>query len=506
MEEVKRQIELREAVQIARSWQEQGRLAEAQMLYERILAVDPVQAEALHFLGLLRYQLGAREAGIALIRRALAADPQYAAAHSNLGNILLEQGELGGAEAAYRKALEWDAALLDARNNLGLVLRRQGRLAEAEAHYRQILAQHPDHPLILNNLGQLLAARGALEAAADCFQRAVAQAPEFSEAWKNLGQALARLQRPAEAVEAYQRAVAAGADAYLELANALRDQGLIEEAIAAYRKVLALGGRQPTAFHSLGRLLHARGREEEAAQIFQQWLDWDPENPVAAHLLAASRGKETPARASDAYVETIFDGFAQTFDQRLQELEYRAPDLLAEQVRRCYGEPAAQLRVLDAGCGTGLCAPQVRPFARTLVGVDLSAKMLAQAEKRGGYDQLIQAELTAFLEECTQAFDLILSADTLVYFGDLRPVLRAAKQALAPGGRLVFTLERSEGTGFSLQGHGRYCHGRSYLIASCAVAGLQLEDLITVVLRLEMGKPVEGWLCCVRKPLEETHG
>jgi len=420
--------------------------------------------------------------------------------------MLLEQGDLSGAEAAYRQALDLDAALLDAQNNLGLVLRRQGRLAEAESHYRQILTQHPDHPLTLNNLGQLLAAKGELEAAVDCFQRAAAREPRFSEAWKNLGQALVQLQRPEEALEAYQQAVAAGADAYLELANALRDQGLVEEAIAAYRKVLAIGGRQPTAFHSLGMLLNAQGREKEAAQVFQQWLDWDPENPVAAHLLAASLGKETPPRASDAYVESIFDGFAKAFDQRLQNLEYRAPDLIAEQVRRCCGEPAAQLRILDAGCGTGLCAPQVRPFARTLVGVDLSAKMLAQAERRGGYDQLIRAELTAFLEGCAQDFDLIISADTLVYFGDLRPVLQAAKKALKPGGYLLFTLEQSEGTGFSLQGHGRYGHSRSYLTATCAEAGLRLEDLATVVLRLEMGKPVSGWLCCVRKPTEASYG
>ncbi|MCX4239251.1 class I SAM-dependent DNA methyltransferase [Paraliomyxa miuraensis] len=56
------------------------------------------------------------------------------------------------------------------------------------------------------------------------------------------------------------------------------------------------------------------------------------------------------------------------------------------------------LDVLDAGCGTGLCAPLLRPLARTLVGVDLSGKMLDQARRRGGYDELIEAELTEMLD------------------------------------------------------------------------------------------------------------
>jgi predicted TPR repeat methyltransferase len=43
------------------------------------------------------------------------------------------------------------------------------------------------------------------------------------------------------------------------------------------------------------------------------------------------------------------------------------------------------LDVLDVGCGTA-CAAMLAPYARRMVGVDLSAKMLVQAEERHVYD------------------------------------------------------------------------------------------------------------------------
>ena len=152
--------------------------------------------------------------------------------------------------------------------------------------------------------------------------------------------------------------------------------------------------------------------------------------------------------------------------------------------------------MLDAGCGTGLCGPLLRPYARRLVGVDLSAGMLAKAKEQDVYDDLVKAELTAFLGGVSQAFDLIASADTLVYFGALNPVLAAAATALRPGGRFVFTLERVEDEhppdGFRLHPHGRYSHTGDYLTRAMAEAGLTACSIKSAVLRKEIGQAVSG--------------
>ena len=59
-----------------------------------------------------------------------------------------------------------------------------------------------------------------------------------------------------------------------------------------------------------------------------------------------------------------------------------------------------------------------------------------------------------------EAFDVVVSADTLVYFGPLEPVVAAAASALRPTGRLVFTVEELDRPGYSLAPSGRYRHAR----------------------------------------------
>ena len=144
----------------------------------------------------------------------------------------------------------------------------------------------------------------------------------------------------------------------------------------------------------------------------------------------------SPTAPPDAYIETVFDGFANSFDAKLAMLDYRAPALVAETVSSLFGEPARKkLAVLDAGCGTGLCGPLLAPYARRLDGVDLSEQMLAKARARNVYDTLAKAELTAFIDGAApRSYDLIVSADTLCYFGDLQAVARAAAKALRSTG------------------------------------------------------------------------
>ena len=133
-----------------------------------------------------------------------------------------------------------------------------------------------------------------------------------------------------------------------------------------------------------------------------------------------------------------------------------------------------------------------------LHGVDLAGAMLKKAAQRGDYDTLDEAELTAWLNQHPAAYDLIVSADTLCYFGALQEVLAAARQALRAGGLLVFTIEQGteDGVhhGFQLHGHGRYSHTEQHVRDALAAAGLVLAALDPVTLRLEASKPVAGLL------------
>jgi predicted TPR repeat methyltransferase len=152
--------------------------------------------------------------------------------------------------------------------------------------------------------------------------------------------------------------------------------------------------------------------------------------------------------------------------------------------------------VLDGGCGTGLCAPALKPYAAKLTGVDLSSGMLALARKTGLYDELAEAELTSYLSANKQAFDLVLFADTLCYFGDLAGVITATAGALRAGGTAVFTVERAAGSGalppYRLHPHGRYSHTETYVRSVLAAAGFSAIEAEQQILRLEIGRDVAG--------------
>jgi predicted TPR repeat methyltransferase len=221
-------------------------------------------------------------------------------------------------------------------------------------------------------------------------------------------------------------------------------------------------------------------------------------------MIAACSGAAVPQRAPDDYVRAEFDRFAETFDGSLARLEYRAPSLIAEAVTEVLGASGKVQAVLDAGCGTGLCGRHLRPIAGRLVGVDLSERMIERARVRGEYDDLVTAELTDFLRQHPLSYDLVVSADTLVYFGALDAVAAAAFGALRPGGAFVFTAERSEPdaapSGYRIHPHGRFSHTERYLRSVLAAAAFEAARVRVVTLRKEAGTWVSGSLVVARKP------
>ena len=288
--------------------------------------------------------------------------------------------------------------------------------------------------------------------------------------------------KPSEAEAAYRTAIQLDPDhidAYTNLGILFGGLKRTEEAAACYSKVITLRPKHKEARKLLALAYCTLGEIDEAVSIFKEWLEEEPESPIALHMLAACTGREVPARASNGFVETTFDSFAASFEAKLERLSYRAPALIAAALQESGVEPAKRLDVLDAGCGTGLCGALVAPYARRLTGVDSSEGMLAQAREKNVYDELAKTELTDYLRTTREAFDLIVSADALVYFGDLEHVVVAAAGALRRNGFFIFTLEHAvtagAGVDYRLEWHGRYSHTSSYVERLLALAGLQAE-------------------------------
>ena len=431
-----------------------------------------------------------------------------ATAHAAILQKAMQQhqaGRLGEARSQYQRLLRAAPRHPDALHLLGVLEAQTGQHARAAQLIRRAIEARPREAMVHNNLGNVCIEQGRFDEAEACYRRALALDPERPDVPNNLGVLLSRLGRAAEAQAMLELATQQPqpfAGSHENLANHFLRNGQMQQAMEVCVAAMITRPRSPTMRRVLGVVYSSLGRNDDAAELYRAWLAEEPDNAEAQFRLTACTGQHVPPRAPDRYVAQAFDTFADSFDAKLESLSYRAPALVSEAVARHLGTPAQPLRVIDAGCGTGLCGPLLKPYARHIVGVDLSAGMLAKARARQVYDELAQGELVAFLQARPDACELLVSADTLCYFGGLEDFAAAAAGALCSGGWLVFTVESLDAqggeTGFALQGHGRYSHRRPYVQAALQRCGFTGIELLNCVLRTEAGKPVDGWLVSAR--------
>lgn len=445
-------------------------------------------------------------------RRSLVLQPGSAQAHFNLANALRVQGKLSEAEVEYEATLEIDPTLAIGWSKLSQVRVGLGKSAEAEAAALRALSLDSLLGEAHFTLGNILADRGELEKARDYFRQAVERLPELPDAHLRLAQILHQLEELPAALESCQRVVSLDpgwAEAHFLMGECLSFQQvppvkrkeLSENAEKSYRQAVTLNNDHLQAHYRLVFLYLRWDRNAEAAKHLAEILRINPKDEQARHLLAAQQGSTT-ATAPPAYVATLFDGFADSFDAKMVEtLNYHTPELLCDMVGQLALPSANSLDVVDLGCGTGLCAPLFRGMARRLHGVDLSPLMIEKARERALYDSLEVGDIVAALKSKAFAWDLAISADVFIYVGALEEVFAACGSALKPGGYLAFSIEAGDDSStFVLRPSGRYAHATEYIRSLAASAGLQEVGRRAAFLRHEHGKKVAGFLFLMRRP------
>jgi predicted TPR repeat methyltransferase len=158
-------------------------------------------------------------------------------------------------------------------------------------------------------------------------------------------------------------------------------------------------------------------------------------------------------------------------------------------------------RILDLGCGTGLVGDAFKDLAAggRLDGIDLAPRMIAAARSRGIYDDLILDDLETVLAAKGPLYDLIVSADTMIYLGNLAPTFFGAANRLVSGGFYIFACESKTADGWQQTPANRFRHSENYLRAEAARAGLSLIALMECTLRSESAEPVAGFAVALQK-------
>jgi tetratricopeptide (TPR) repeat protein len=317
-----------------------GRLAEAEAAARAALEKRR-DADALHVLGCIRAQAGARDEGLALLGEAIALDPRDASFLNNRARVLADCGRLDEAARDLRAALAILPGFDAARTQLVQVLFRLGAAEIARARHGE--------------------AEGA-------FRAALALAPGNAGAHNNLGLALQRQGRAAEAIEEFRRALAADpslADAHVNWGNAIENQGDIDAARAHYQRAIELAPQSPDAWLNAASSAVELGLFDEARRQYQRAMELRPASNEARYGLA------------------ILDLREQRFDEGWRGFEHRFDTVPPQSLRRApplppfVPRPGARPRVAvwqEQGIGDQVLfstlLPELRSDARAVVEVD----------------------------------------------------------------------------------------------------------------------------------------
>ena len=144
--------------------------------------------------------------------------------------------------------------------------------------------------------------------------------------------------------------------------------------------------------------------------------------------------------ASTDELMDVYDGWAARYDDELLgEWGYTSPqkavDLLSESMR------LSDLRVLDAGCGTGLVGSFLKVAGvPNITGIDYSSGMLAQAQEKRIYDALHLMDMNQSLDLASNSFDAVTCIGTFTSTHVKPDAVRELVRVTRPGGSVIFTV------------------------------------------------------------------
>lgn len=248
--------------------------------------------------------------------------------------------------------------------------------------------------------------------------------------------------------------------------------------------------------------LEKAGDIDAAVKAYEEVLALDPDDHGGAAVRIASMGRgDTPPKAPDAYVETLFDQHAESFEDILvEQLGYAVPVMVRQRLQELGLGPFK--RLLDLGCGTGLTGGTLRDMVDDMTGIDISENMVEIAHEKDLYETLYVAEVEDFLEDNDdEPFDLITATDVLPYLGALEPLFFGVAENMVKGGLFIFsseTLSDADGRPFIVGPHQRFLHTDAYIRARLADTGFEIVEAGDINVRMQDGNPSPGQLVIAR--------
>lgn len=277
-------------------------------------------------------------------------------------------------------------------------------------------------------------------------------------------------------------------DRRLDWARALLAGGHAQDACVLLHEAVQTRPTWTAGWTELGRIALEAQDYDLALQALNTALSLDPLDHFGAGVYL-DRLRQVPLRQNlpIAFVETLFDQMAPSFDQHLTgKLSYQGPELLRDAILRRGRSRFSH--AIDLGCGTGLSGQVLRPFSDRLTGVDVSSEMLQRARAKGLYDDLHQADINQMALQ-PNCFDLIFASDVFNYLGALDRIIGWSAHSMQPGGILAFFVEKGDAP-MVLCETNRFTHSVDYIETILAQAGFEQVGIDEAETRQDRGRGV----------------
>lgn len=444
------------------------RYLDAIQLYEKILLSEPTHVPSHYNLGLIAAKMGEIEKARSHFETVIHLEPHFPQGHFQLAQIALLEYKPLEAITQLQIAVDLQAEYTDARHLLACTLMQQGKDREAGEQFETLLQRTPQHANGHLNFALLKFHLKEFEAAKQLLESAIALDPTLVEAH-------------------YHRGVIA------------MQQGDVERAILEMQETLDRQADHFAANYNLAILYKMQHHYKLAIFYLKKAQALESENESIKFLLAAFEQQKTPESAPKTFVQELFNHYADTYDQHMQQvLHYKTPEQLHALLKPYQHLLPNNPEILDLGCGTGLIGQYFQDLNATFIGIDLAKDMLAQAEEKHIYQELIETDILEYLQNTDKKSDLIIASDVFNYFGDLEKIFTECARTLNQSGLLLFSSEVTENQDYLLHNNARFAHNIDYIQKTLSVNFNMLASEQDT-LRYQEKKPVIGQVFLFQK-------
>ncbi len=502
---------MQKAEEKAVAYYRSGKFSAALRSFLNVLAEDPKREDILIYIANCYDGLGQKEDAAVYYRKALQANKRSDVAAANLSIIRYELQDYAQAKAAAERALKINPRNVSALSVMGNLRYRKKDFGGALKFYQQAMDVERYFYTAVFNAASVYFERNDFNTAYFYAKRAVKSRPNALEAQHLLACTCVELGHCDEAILILSALYRKNPqDDWLcnLLSQTLQQKKEYDRALEMGWRAVVLSKGNNDQHINFGYLLYEVAVESPSTDVLsyaRRWQQEYPDNPIVKHMSGAMLNAGHVSQINSAYVRKIFDVFADDFDSVLGSLDYAVPSLMARALEAlAQNVKLKKMKILDAGCGTGLCGTYLKKYAkfRGLDGVDLSENMLAVARRKKLYTHLYNRDLSEFLSCHENSYDLINAADVFTYFGELGSVFVLMFEALKSGGRVLFSISENDHNqdDYFLHLSGRFLHRKTYVEEGLKKRGFILEKLNRVKLRNEGETEVWGWIVMARKP------